>query len=125
MREGPADPWSLKEAGQGTRTKSATQAELEDGVGLPFSFSGRTEQPRARGREGAAGCSGRDLPAETAVGNGGDEPPELLSYCSVCSSVFLIGILVHFSGLTAFSPSGNSDVRRNISLTLCLVQQQY
>lgn len=79
MREGPADPWSLKEAGQGTRTKSATRAELEDGVGLPFSCSGRTEQPRARGREGAAGCSGHDLPAETAVGDGGDEPPELLS----------------------------------------------
>ena len=33
---------------------------------------------------------------------GEDRPAEACSYCSVCSFVFLAGILVHFSGSVAF-----------------------
>lgn len=99
MREGQMEPWFLKETGQGTRTKGVVRAEVEGGPGVAFSCSGQTEQPRPGDR--------KELWPVTTLqrwlwGLAEDRPAEACPYWSLCSFVFPVGILVHFSGSVAF-----------------------
>lgn len=103
----------IKETDKGTRTTGVIRAAVGEGPGLVFLLRvDRAAQNQGIGEEPPGALAAErpaerawEPPAQASQGQDGVSSPGHDSvYCTVCGFVFLVGILVHFSGLAAISP---------------------